>query len=171
MRATLEINSSADSIQLEHQHKGKPTNYQDGPQPLFETNVYIPGVWDLFHIGHLNVIKKASQLGENLIVGVCADQTVKETKGSLPAICQDARAALITSIRYVNKVIIYSNVDQIDQLTTLRPSIFAIGEDYGKQGLTQHGRAFEFCYNNDISIKRIPRLKGVSTSEIKRKIR
>ena len=171
MRATLKINTGADSIQLEHQHKEKPPNHQDRFQPPFESIVYVPGVWDLFHIGHLNVIKKASQLGENLIVGVCADQTVKETKGSLPAICQDARAGLIKSIRYVKKVIIYSNVDQIDQLATLKPSIFAIGEDYGKQGLTQHGEAFEFCYNNNISIKRIPRLKGVSTSDIKRKIR
>lgn len=133
--------------------------------------VYLPGVWDLLHVGHLNVIRRASLFGEYLIVGVCSDEAVKKTKGRYPAVNQQDRATLLSGIKYIEEVYVYDNVDQTEQLEMLSPSVFAIGEDFGKQGMPQHQKAMDYCLHNEIIIKRIPRLRGISTSKIKSTIK
>jgi cytidyltransferase-like protein len=133
--------------------------------------VYLPGVWDLLHVGHLNVIRRASLFGEYLIVGVCSDEIVKNTKGKYPAVNQQDRSSLLSGIKYIDEVYVYDNVDQTEQLEMLSPSVFAIGEDFGKQGMPQHQKALDFCLHNEILIKRIPRLRGISTSKIKSTIK
>ena len=57
--------------------------------------------------------------------------------------------------------------DQSEQLKMLSPNVFAIGEDFGKQGVPEHGLALKYCEENNITVKRISRLKGISTSKIK----
>jgi glycerol-3-phosphate cytidylyltransferase len=129
--------------------------------------VYLPGVWDLLHVGHLNVIRRASLFGDYLIVGVCNDEIAMETKKHNVVINQRDRADLLLGIKYVDEVFIYENVDQSEQLKMLTPDIFAIGEDFGEQGVPEHELALIYCKENNITIKRIPRLKGISTSKIK----
>ena len=71
--------------------------------------VYTPGVWDLLHMGHLNLIKRAKLCGDHLVVGVCSDSTTKATKGELPTINQQSRADLLAAIRYVDEVFLRLN--------------------------------------------------------------
>ena len=131
---------------------------------------YLPGVWDLLHVGHLNAIKRANLFGDYLIVGVCSDEIAMNTKKHDVVINQRDRADLLLGIKYVDEVFIYENVDQSEQLKMLSPDVFAIGEDFGKQGVPEHGLALEYCEENNITVKRISRLKGISTSKIKSRI-
>ena len=132
--------------------------------------VYLPGVWDLLHVGHLNVIKRSSLFGDYLIVGVSSDETTKNVKGKYPAVNQRDRADLLLGVKYVDEVFIYENVNQSEQLEMLKPNVFSIGDDFGKQGIPEHEMALDYCKQNNITIKRVPRLKGISTSKIKSNI-
>ena len=60
--------------------------------------VYIPGVWDLLHVGHLRVLQNAKNLGNKLFVGVASDQAVKEDKGSFPTISDTDRTEMLNAL-------------------------------------------------------------------------
>ena len=132
---------------------------------------YTPGVWDLLHMGHLNIIKRAKLCGDHLIVGVCSDRVTKETKGEYPTISERFRSELLSAIRYVDEVCIYDNPDQIQQLSTLNVNVFVVGEEFGAQGVPEHEKALEYCEKNNIKLERIIRYKGISTSIIRDKVK
>ena len=66
---------------------------------------YTCGSFDLFHIGHLNILKKAKEQCDYLIVGLNSDETMKRCKNKLPVIPYDERKAILEAIRYVDEVI------------------------------------------------------------------
>lgn len=66
---------------------------------------YTTGVYDMFHIGHLNILKKAKLQCDYLIVGVSTDELVQQEKGKKPVIPFEERMAIVASIRYVDKVV------------------------------------------------------------------
>ena len=66
---------------------------------------YTTGVYDMFHIGHLNVIRRAREQCDYLIVGVSTDELVQKDKGKTPVIPYDERAAIVSAIRYVDQVV------------------------------------------------------------------
>lgn len=71
---------------------------------------YTTGVYDMFHIGHLNVIRRAKEQCDYLIVGVSTDELVQKDKNKTPIIPFDERVAIVSAIKYVDKV-----VPQIDK--------------------------------------------------------
>lgn len=81
---------------------------------------YTAGVFDLFHIGHLNILKKAREQCDYLIVAVSTDELVQQYKNKCPVICYDERVQIVEAIRYVDKV-----VPQVDR------DKFAAWERYG----------------------------------------
>ena len=133
--------------------------------------VYTPGVWDLLHVGHLNIIKTAKRLCDFLIVGVCCDKLVKLHKGQFPTINEHNRSEMIRAIKYVDDVFVYTDADQTTQLKLFQPDIFVVGEEFGSQGVPEHETALMFASENGIEIKRVNRLKGISTTSIKSNIR
>ena len=66
---------------------------------------YTTGVFDLFHIGHLNILKRAKEQCEYLIVGVSTDETVQRYKNKTPVIPFQERIAIVEAIKYVDKVV------------------------------------------------------------------
>lgn len=66
---------------------------------------YTTGVYDMFHIGHLNVIKRAKEQCDFLIVGVSTDELVKSEKGKTPVIPYNERIAIVDAIKYVDMVV------------------------------------------------------------------
>ena len=65
---------------------------------------YTSGVFDMFHIGHLNILKRAKELCDFLIVGVSTDELVREYKHKSPIISYDNRKAIVEACKYVDKV-------------------------------------------------------------------
>ncbi|MGW6175333.1 adenylyltransferase/cytidyltransferase family protein [Arthrobacter sp. NPDC055138] len=117
------------------------------------------GTFDLFHVGHLNVLRRLSELGDRLIVGVSTDN-FNAVKGKKPIVPFEQRIEIVQAIRYVDLAIPEENWEQkrhdIDRYGV---DVFGIGEDWrGK--FDDLGDKVEVVY--------LPRTSGISTTEMKR---
>lgn len=126
--------------------------------------VFTSGSFDLFHIGHLNILEKSAALGDELIVGVSTDELIEHYKGMKPIIPYEQRARIVASIKCVTKVVKQTRLTEIAQLQRENIDIVTIGDDWkGKylEGLEwmkrQPGK--EVVY--------FPYTPGVSTTQIK----
>lgn len=75
---------------------------------------YTTGVFDLFHIGHVNILKKARENCDYLIVGVSTDELVMEYKHKTPIIPFDERIGIIKSVKYVDKTVSQTSMDKYE---------------------------------------------------------
>ena len=130
--------------------------------------VYIPGVWDLFHVGHLNVLQEAKKNGTHLIVGVCSDEMCVATKDKGPAITDKWRREVIDNLKFVDSSVIYRDLDYFGMVEFLVAEVFAVGEEFGY--LPEHKEALRKFKEAGIEVVYIPRYQGISTTDIKKKI-
>ena len=72
---------------------------------------YTNGVFDMFHIGHLNILKRAKEQCEYLIVGVTTDSLCEARKHKWPIICETDRMAIVGAIKYVDSVVQQDNMN------------------------------------------------------------
>jgi len=95
---------------------------------------YVPGVFDLFHVGHLNLIRNSKSRCKYLIVGVLTDELVKHFKGNLPNIPYTQRATIIEAIKYVDRVVPvdFDNTVKIDAWHKYHFDCHFSGNDHGK---------------------------------------
>jgi glycerol-3-phosphate cytidylyltransferase len=75
---------------------------------------YAPGAYDLFHVGHLNVLRQAAALCDVLVAGVVADDVLESTKGVLPFVPLSERLEIVASIRVVDRVHAETTPDKLD---------------------------------------------------------
>ncbi|MCH7568099.1 MAG: adenylyltransferase/cytidyltransferase family protein [Nanoarchaeota archaeon] len=93
--------------------------------------VFTNGVFDLVHIGHTRYLEKAKMLGDILIIGINSDSSVKEYKcEKKPIIPENERAEILSSIRYVDYVFLFDDVNISAILNKLKPEIWCKGGDY-----------------------------------------
>ena len=93
--------------------------------------VFTNGVFDLFHIGHITYLAKASELGDKLIIGLNSDASVKRIKGDdRPVNDQNSRAALLAALFFVDGVVLFGEDTPISLISTLLPDILVKGADY-----------------------------------------
>lgn len=81
---------------------------------------YVSGVFDMFHIGHLNIIRQARLHCDYLIAGVVTDDVVVRAKGKPPIVPLDERMAIVQSVRDVDEVVVDTHVDKFDTWRELR---------------------------------------------------
>lgn len=91
---------------------------------------YTQGTFDMFHIGHLNLLKHAKEYCDILIVGVNADELVQEYKHKTPVINQEERAEILRSIRYVDNVVICHTLKKTEMHNWLHFDAIFIGDDW-----------------------------------------
>ena len=91
---------------------------------------YTTGVYDMFHIGHLNIITRAKELCETLIVGVTTDELCYKRKNKYPIICEADRMAIVSAIRYVDKVVPQVDMDKIKAVKEIGADAVFVGSDW-----------------------------------------
>lgn len=91
---------------------------------------YTTGVYDMFHIGHLNILRRAKEQCETLIVGVTTDALCESRKGKSPIICEADRVAIVESIRYVDKVVLQNDMDKLSAVRLLGADAVFVGSDW-----------------------------------------
>lgn len=91
---------------------------------------YTTGVFDMFHIGHLNILRRAKEQCDYLIVGVSTDELVKEYKNKTPIIPFEERAEIVQSIDCVDRVIAQENRDKYEAWRELKFDVMFVGDDW-----------------------------------------
>ena len=91
---------------------------------------YAAGSFDLFHIGHLNILKHAKSQCDYLIAGVVSDEMLELTKGVSPVIPLAERLAIVSSIGYVDQAVAETVPDKLDMWRELRFDVFFKGDDW-----------------------------------------
>ena len=91
---------------------------------------YTAGVFDMFHIGHLNRIKGAKELCDYLIVGVNSDELVETYKSKKPVINQNDRMEIVKAIKYVDEVVLIETRDKKDAYDKYKFDILIAGEEW-----------------------------------------
>lgn len=124
---------------------------------------YTCGVYDLFHIGHLNLLKNAKGMCDKLVVGVTVDELVAY-KGKHAMIPYEDRAEIVRSIKYVDAVVPQYDMDKLTACKKLGASILFVGDDwYG----TEKWKNYEKEFNEaGIKIVYFPYTRGISTTKI-----
>jgi len=74
---------------------------------------YTTGVFDLFHIGHLNILKRAKSQCDELVVGITTDELCMKLKNKVPVISFDERCSIVESIRVVDRVVAQDRIDEL----------------------------------------------------------
>ncbi|WP_047983981.1 adenylyltransferase/cytidyltransferase family protein [Ornithinibacillus californiensis] len=130
---------------------------------------YTTGVFDLFHVGHLNILRKAKAECDLLIVGVSTDELVLEYKQRLPVIPYEERKLIVEGIRYVDKVVPQLNRDKIAAWEHLLFDVMFVGDDWKGDALFSE---VEKRFNQvGVEVVYFPYTRGVSTTMVKEKIR
>lgn len=124
---------------------------------------YTAGVFDLFHIGHLNLLKNAKGMCDKLIVGVTTDDLV-EYKGKKPMIPFEDRLEIVRSIKYVDAVVPQSDMDKLSMCKKIGATYLFVGDDWYQTEKWQNYEQ-EFI-NEDIKIIYFPYTKGISSTKI-----
>jgi len=127
---------------------------------------YTAGVFDLFHIGHLNILKKAKENCDYLIVAVSTDELVEQYKGKRPIIPYEERKAIVEAIKYVDEVVPQIDRDKIKAVDKYDVDVMFVGDDW------KGSEIFEKVDNymkskGKIGVKYFPYTKGVSSTKIK----
>lgn len=125
------------------------------------------GVYDLLHIGHVNLFKRAKQQGDFLTVAVqCSEFVLKYKPDAKLLYNTEERMYMVKAIRYVDNVITYEAVDDI--VKTADFDIFVTGPDQTHEGFQ---RAIKWCKENGKENIVLPRTEGISSSWLKEQIK
>jgi len=133
-----------------------------------EKVVFTNGCFDLIHLGHIDYLAKAADLGDRLIIGVNTDASVSKLKGpTRPIIQEHTRLMKLAALTFVDAVILFNEETPLELITTIKPNVLAKGGDYtidtivGAKEVTESGG----------SVQVIPFLEGHSSTAIINKIR
>ncbi|WP_413526679.1 adenylyltransferase/cytidyltransferase family protein [Marinilactibacillus psychrotolerans] len=125
---------------------------------------YTTGVYDMFHIGHLNILKRAKEQCEYLIVGVTTDELVSY-KNKQAIIPHNERMAIVEAIKYVDKVVPQENMDKMDAWKEYKFDVMFVGSDW--QG-TPKWNEFERQFAKvGAEIVYFPYTKGTSSTKLR----
>ena len=139
--------------------------------------VFTNGVFDLLHVGHVQYLAEARNLGDLLILGLNSDTSVQFYKGpKRPLVSQEDRAKVLLSLRQVDFVTIYDEYTAEESVRALQPDIYVKGGDYSLASTIPTDKPFKLLPEENIvrsyggTIHIIPYLSGHSTTALIEKI-
>ena len=122
----------------------------------------------MFHIGHLNILKRAKEQCDYLIVGVTTDELCYSRKQKYPIICEQDRMEIVASIRYVDKVIPQINMNKIEPVKEFGVKVVFVGSDWkGTDSWNQYEKDFAQV---GCSVVYLDHTDGISTSILRDKL-
>ncbi|MDE6695420.1 MAG: adenylyltransferase/cytidyltransferase family protein [Muribaculaceae bacterium] len=126
---------------------------------------YTTGVFDMFHIGHLNILRRAKELCEYLIVGVSTDEVVEEYKHHKPVIPFSDRAAIVEACRYVDKVVPQMSMDKFVAWQSTPFDVMFHGSEWkGSDLYNEYERKFASV---GVEIVYLPHTDGISSTMLR----
>ena len=133
---------------------------------------YTAGVFDLFHVGHLNLLERCKEQCKVLVVGICDDDYVRNIKHKEPVIYQNDRLRIIEALKCVDRAVLV-NYELTDNKMLawekFRFDVLFSGDDW--KGSERYKKTEEQFSLIGVSIEYLPYTQGVSTSDIKNKLR
>lgn len=130
---------------------------------------YTTGVFDLFHVGHLNILRQAKEQCDYLIVGVSTDELVEEYKHHKPVISYAERVEIVQAIRYVDRVVPQVNRDKYAAWEQYRFDKMFVGDDW--KGSALFNEMEERFRPLGVEIVYFPYTKGTSSTFLKQVLR
>ncbi len=125
---------------------------------------YTTGVFDMFHIGHLNILKNAKSQCDYLIVGISTDEVVLSYKKKRPIITFNERIEIVRSIKYVDEVIPQINMDKVEAWNRLHFNVLFHGSDWKDTEMYKSlERQLEFL---GVEVVYLPHTEGTSSTKL-----
>ena len=128
---------------------------------------YTTGVFDLFHIGHLNILRRAKEMCEFLIVGVSTDEIVQSYKHKTPVIPFQERCAIVEAIKYVDQVVPQSSMDKKVAYEKYGFDVIFHGNDW--QNSEMYKKITEEMASVGVDVIFFPHTDGISSTLISQK--
>jgi glycerol-3-phosphate cytidylyltransferase len=129
---------------------------------------YTTGVFDMFHIGHLNILRKAKELCDYLIVGVTTDELCYQRKHKYPIIDEEDRMAIVKAIRYVDKVVPQVDMEKLRAVKELGADVVFVGSDWkGTESWNRYEKEFASV---GCSVVYLDHTDGISSTILREKI-
>ena len=133
---------------------------------------YTAGVYDMFHIGHLNILRNAKALCNELIVGVSTDEVVEKNKNKKTIIPFDERIKIIEAIKYVDKAVpqtTYSIEGKIESAKENKIDVMFVGDDW--KGTEKWNKIEEELKKINVDVVYLPHTDGISSTMLREKIK
>ncbi|MDO4978966.1 MAG: adenylyltransferase/cytidyltransferase family protein [Candidatus Saccharibacteria bacterium] len=129
---------------------------------------YTQGVYDMFHIGHLNIIKRAKEQCDYLVVGVNSDDLVKEYKHKIPVICESDRIEIVRSIKEVDEAILANTLNKKELQSQIGFEAIFIGSDW--KGSDRWSETEREMNDIGVDVVYLPHTDGISSTDLVKKI-
>ncbi len=133
---------------------------------------YTCGVFDVFHVGHLNLLERCKEMCDILIVGVCDDTYVREIKNKEPVYPENERVRILKALKVVDDAVLVDIETTNDKQLALDKFKFDVlfsGDDW--KGSERYKRTEEQFAKQGVSIEYFPYTQGISTTQIKESLR
>lgn len=155
--------NSKDKIYTLPQLLEQVQNWRSQGQKIVFTN----GCFDLLHLGHVDYLEKARQLGDRLVLGLNTDDSISRIKGpSRPLQDEMSRARVMASLLFVDAVVLFDEDTPLNLIKAVQPDILVKGDDYTVEQIVGH----EVVQARGGAVKTVPLVKGYSTTNIVKKI-
>lgn len=129
---------------------------------------YTTGVFDMFHVGHLNILRQAKEMCDYLIVGVSTDENVVSYKGRKPVIPFEQRIKIVESIKYVDEVVPQINMDKFGAWKKLHFNALFHGDDW--KNTKMYDDIIKQFKEVGVDVVFLKHTEGISTTMLREKI-
>jgi rfaE bifunctional protein nucleotidyltransferase chain/domain len=130
--------------------------------------VFTNGCFDIVHLGHIDYLEKAHNLGHRLILGLNTDESVSCIKGPLrPVVNEYARARLMAALQFVDAVTLFGEPTPLELIEAIRPDILVKGDDYTVATIV----GAEFVLSRGGRVETIALVPGYSTTKLIERIK
>lgn len=133
-----------------------------------EKVVFTNGCFDILHVGHVDYLEKASQLGTKLVVGLNSDESISRIKGINRPICpEESRKKVLAALGFIDAVIVFNEETPLELITKIKPMVLVKGSDYKVEQIV--GSSEVLSWGGEV--KTIDLVEGFSTTSIINKIK